>query len=241
MDQANPLIRIDNPGPRTAGTGWFRFRIGEMEATVVSGGRMRPHSTADFFPDITIAELEPAKARASIDADYFRMEQNCLILRYDGRVVLFDTGVGQDQVSGWEASGILMQSMARGGIESAEVTDIVLTHAHSDLVWDMVSDDRAVLFRNARAYLSRVEVDYWTDTAKLPLGGFTATAFRALVAICYPASTAPPLSRRGRKFCPASWPLAPPGPFAWPPFLQRPIQRRPLKRFAFDVNRFGIP
>ena len=175
MDQANPLIRIDNPGPRTAGTGWFRFRIGEMEATVVSGGRMRPHSTADFFPDITIAELEPAKARASIDADYFRMEQNCLILRYDGRVVLFDTGVGQDQVSGWEASGILMQSMARGGIESAEVTDIVMTHAHYDHVWDMVSDDRAVLFPNARAYLSRVEVDYWTDTAKLPLGGFTAT------------------------------------------------------------------
>ena len=175
MDEAGPVIRIDNPGPRTAETGWFHFQIGEMEATVVSDGRMRPHSIAGFFPDISVAELEAAKARAAVDADHFSMEQNCLVLRHKGRLVLFDTGVGQDRVSGWEVSGILLQSMARAGIDPAEVTDIILTHAHSDHVWGMVSDSGAVLFPKARVHLSRIDFDYWTDTEKLPLGGFTAT------------------------------------------------------------------
>ena len=32
-----------------------------------------------------------------------------------------------------------------------------------------------VLFPIARVYLSRIDFDHWTDTDKLPLGGFTAT------------------------------------------------------------------
>lgn len=166
---------IDNPGPRTPDTGWFRFRIGEIEATVVSDGRMRPHTIAGFFPDVFAADLAAAKTRAGITADHFSMEQNCLVLRHGGRVVLFDTGVGQDQVSGWEASGILLQSMEKAGIDPAEVTDVVLTHAHSDHAWGLVSDAGAVLFPKAQVHLSHAEFDYWTDKANLAFGGFTAT------------------------------------------------------------------
>lgn len=178
MDDKIPTIRVDDPGVRTPDNGWFRFHIGQMEATIVSDGRMRPHAIASFFPEVSMAELNASKYRAGVVADHFSMEQNCLVLRYDGHVVLFDTGVGSDQVSGWEVSGILLQSMVQAGINPLEVTEVVLTHAHSDHAWGMVSDDGRLHFPKARVFVSKVDFDYWTDTQKLALGGFTETCIR---------------------------------------------------------------
>jgi glyoxylase-like metal-dependent hydrolase (beta-lactamase superfamily II) len=167
-------VRIDNPQDRTAANGWFRFAIGGMEAVIVTDGRMRPHSIAGFFPDVSPGDLEDAKARAGITGDHFSMEQNCLILRHAGRVVLFDTGVGRGGEAGWDGSGILLDSMAAAGITPDQVTDIVLTHAHNDHVWGMAHRDGAPIFTAAQVHLSRVEFDHWTDLNRLAQGGFSA-------------------------------------------------------------------
>lgn len=167
-------IRVDKPGSRTAENGWFRFRIGAMEATVVSDGRMLPHEVAAFFPGLPPEELIAAKHRSGVTGTHFSMEQNCLVLRHAGHVVLFDTGVGTDPVYGWGHSGLLLRSMAAAGIDPAEVTEVVLTHAHSDHAWGLVDDTGAPNFPQARVFVPRVDHDHWTDLAKVARGGFTA-------------------------------------------------------------------
>ena len=167
-------IRIENSGMRTPENGWFRFQIGEMEATIVSDGRMLPHSIADFFPDIPAGDMEACKANAGVDGSHFSMEQNCLVLRYQDHVVLFDTGVGSDLVYSWDHSGILLRSMVSAGIDPSEVTEVVLTHAHCDHAWGMVNAEGAANFPKAQVFVSRLDFDYWTDTSKLAQGGYLA-------------------------------------------------------------------
>jgi glyoxylase-like metal-dependent hydrolase (beta-lactamase superfamily II) len=167
-------ILVDNPGTRTPENGWFRFRIGEIEATIVSDGRMLPHDVAAFFPGLQPDDLTAAKAQAGVDGTHFSMEQNCLVLRYPGHVVLFDTGVGTDPVYGWAHSGLLLRSMAAAGIDPAEVTEVVLTHAHSDHAWGLTDAAGVRNFPNAQVLVPRVDFDHWTDLAKVALGGFTA-------------------------------------------------------------------
>jgi glyoxylase-like metal-dependent hydrolase (beta-lactamase superfamily II) len=183
---AEAEIRVDNPGLRTPQNGWFRFHIGEVEATIVSDGRMLPHDIAAFFPGLPPADLVAAKARAGVQGTHFSMEQNCLVLRYPGHVVLFDTGVGTDPVYGWQHSGLLLRSMAAAGIAPGEVTEVVLTHAHSDHAWGLVDAAGLPNFPQARVIVPRVDFEHWTDLAKVATGGFTADfvlgARRALLA-----------------------------------------------------------
>ena len=174
MHDPEVSIQVDNPSTRTADTGWFRFWIGDIEATIVSDGRLLPHNIAAFFPGVSSAELDAAKAQTEVNGTHFSMEQNCLVLRYDGRVVLFDTGVGSDAVYGWQHSGILLNSMAAAGIEPSEVTHVLLTHAHSDHAWGLVNADGAKQFSRAQVYVPRADFDFWTDETRMAQGGFTA-------------------------------------------------------------------
>lgn len=174
MHELDPSLLVDNPGIRTPENGWFRFWIGNIEATIVSDGRMLPHSIAAFFPDISTAELNAAKAQTDVTGTHFSMEQNCLVLRYDGHVVLFDTGVGSDPVYGWEHSGLLLRSMAAAGISAADVTHVLLTHAHSDHAWGLVDQNGAKQFAGAQVYVPHADYDYWTDLTRMSQGGFTA-------------------------------------------------------------------
>ncbi len=171
-------IQVDNPDARTPENGWFRFYIGKIEATIVSDGRMLPHGIAEFFPDVPKPAMDSVKGLTGVSGTHFSMEQNCLVLRYPGHVVLFDTGVGTDRAYSWEHSGILLRCMNAAGITAAEVTDVVLTHAHSDHAWGLVNADGVPNFSRARVFVPRLDFDYWTDEARLPLGGFTADFVR---------------------------------------------------------------
>lgn len=174
MHDFDPHALMDTPAIRTPENGWFRFRIGDIEATVVSDGRMLPHTIAGFFPGVSPLVLQAAQARTGVSGTHFSMEQNCLVLRHAGRVILFDTGVGSDPVYGWEHSGLLLRSMAAAGITADEVTHILLTHAHSDHAWGLVDAMGERQFPNAQVFVPRADFDYWTDASRMAQGGFTA-------------------------------------------------------------------
>jgi glyoxylase-like metal-dependent hydrolase (beta-lactamase superfamily II) len=76
------------------------------------------------------------------------------LLRMDGRVVVIDTGA-------FSARKAIYAGLDRAGLTPADVTDVLLTHAHYDhsINW--------VLFPKARIHIGRVEMDWavtlWGD------------------------------------------------------------------------------
>jgi glyoxylase-like metal-dependent hydrolase (beta-lactamase superfamily II) len=124
---------------------------------------MLPHDIGDFFPGLPHNDLVAAKARAGVQGTHFSIEQNCLVLRYPGHVVLFDTGMGTDPVYSWAQSGLLLRSMAAAGIDPAQVTEVVLTLAHSDHAWGLVDDAGAPNFPQAQVFVPPVDFEHWTD------------------------------------------------------------------------------
>lgn len=182
-------IQIDNPGIRTPENGWFRFRIVVVEATVVSDGRMMPHEIAAFFPGLQSDDLRAAKARLGVEGTHFSMEQNCLVLRYPGHVVLFDTGVGTDFVYGWAHSGLLLRSMAVAGIQAADVTEVVLTHAHSDHAWVWWTGPAYQTFRVSGSLCHAWIMTIGPIWTRLHLAGLPQISFWGRGAICLPIRT----------------------------------------------------
>jgi len=160
------------PAPRGAQVpGWYRFRIGEFEATVISDGHLPLGKPEDGFPTAPPAEMAQVLRDAFLPPDAVVLEQNILVVNTGRRLVLFDTGMGESM---GEASrmfgpttGRMLANMRAAGIEPAQIDLVVLTHAHCDHCWGLVDAQGARVFPNAQVALHEADLAFWTnDTNK---------------------------------------------------------------------------
>ena len=141
---------------------FHKFRIGTMDATIVSDGPLSLPKAARIFTGPDVASIDAALTDAGLSTDRVRVEQNCLLLETSGKRVLFDNGLGSQKLYGPD-SGKVLDSLREAGIDPASIDAMVLTHAHSDHCWGTMGDDGAPNFPNATLYMAREELDFWTS------------------------------------------------------------------------------
>ena len=151
--------------------GWYRFNIGDIEATIISDGLLDLGSATDQFPAAPADEIIEIMKAEFLPVKPMMLEQNCLVLNTGDRLVLFDSGMGSDTMFGPDA-GRMLRNLAAAGINPADIDDIVLTHPHCDHCWGMVANDGTLIFPNAQVHISQPDFDFWTDEAKLQGDGF---------------------------------------------------------------------
>ncbi len=139
---------------------FHKFRVGTMDATVVSDGPLSLPSARTIFAGPDAKSIDRALAGANLSTDRVRVEQNCLLLETGGKRALFDNGLGSRKLYGPD-SGKLMTSLREAGIDPPSIDAMVLTHAHSDHCWGTMSDDGTPNFPNAVLYMAQQELDFW--------------------------------------------------------------------------------
>lgn len=72
-----------------------------------------------------------------------------------------DTGSGQ--LFGPDTGGRLVESLATQGIKPEDITEVLLTHAHSDHAGGLVKDGK-VVFSNARVFVGKPDIDFSLTT-----------------------------------------------------------------------------
>jgi glyoxylase-like metal-dependent hydrolase (beta-lactamase superfamily II) len=144
---------------------FYRFRLGDFEATVISDGPLLvgPPS-ADFFKGFSKEEMTRTLADNFLATDTVALDQNVLAINTGERLVLFDTGCGSAKMFG-PTTGRLLGNLKAAGIDAKDVDAVVLTHAHPDHCWAITADDGSPTFPNAQIYLARADFDFWTDDA----------------------------------------------------------------------------
>lgn len=78
-----------------------------------------------------------------------------LLVRDGDRVVLIDAGAGGQMGT----ANLLVGSLRAAGVELAQVTDILISHAHGDHVGGLVDAEGALVFPNAVIRMSALEWD----------------------------------------------------------------------------------
>jgi len=144
------------------------FTIGDIPALALNDGFGAMPLKPLWAPEASEEELKTALAREHLPTSSVAMQFNILLLKIGGETVLIDTGYGKN---GGPTNGLLLDSLAKAGIQPSDITGIVLSHAHGDHFGGLVdAHTRALNFPNAKIFANKTEVDFWTGSASDSLG-----------------------------------------------------------------------
>lgn len=147
-----------SPSPRapaaTAGRA-ERLQLGGLEAYALLDGHLVVPNDGQLLgfgrPPSETAEV---LAAAGLPRDTIRLDVQCLLIKAGDRVILFDTGLVD---ASFPDAGRLPQSLALAGVQPVAVTDIFISHAHSDHVGGLVTKAGALAFPAATIHMAAPE------------------------------------------------------------------------------------
>src|ERR1700734_2131341 len=161
------LARAPQPG-KQAQPGFYRFKLGAIEVTVVSDGTLAfPAETlwgdrAEDARGLLTSTLEPARPVA--------LQLNTILVNAGDKLVLIDAGCGVDKFQ--KTSGALLRNLAAAGYAPGDIDTILFSHFHFDHLWGISDHENAsLLFPSAEFVATETEFAFWSapDLAdKLP-------------------------------------------------------------------------
>ncbi|WP_370964831.1 MBL fold metallo-hydrolase [Enterobacter wuhouensis] len=152
--------------------GGYNVQVGSVIVTSFTDGSVAQdlhkllRRTSEQNTDSLLAKnAQTNPVEASINVYYFALP---------GHKVLVDTGSGQ--LFGPGNGGRLMESLATQGIKPEDITDILLTHAHSDHAGGLVKDGQRV-FSNARVFVGKPDIDFFFNEENQKKTGYSQNFF----------------------------------------------------------------
>lgn len=130
------------------------FRIGQLEAVALKDGSLNIPVGAAESPWKNTAEVTALLKASGVTDDTIHLSIQPLLIKDGDRVVLIDTGAGGQMGT----EGRLQTSLREAGVTSAQVTDVLISHAHGDHVGGLVANG-ALAFPNATI---RMSIPEWT-------------------------------------------------------------------------------
>jgi glyoxylase-like metal-dependent hydrolase (beta-lactamase superfamily II) len=151
--------------------GWYRFKIGDIEATVVSDGFLGPYPLAEaFYPQVPKADVDALVKGEFQSPEQFVIQENCLVLNTGDQLALIDTGRGAYAQVG-DGGGRLAKNLEAAGVKAEDIDVVILSHAHLDHVSGIIGEGSKRFFPNAQIAVSKTEFDFWTDEGKVSATG----------------------------------------------------------------------
>ncbi|CAO3416210.1 MBL fold metallo-hydrolase [Azospirillum endophyticum] len=163
----------DHPATQTAAqlqaaqptaAGVYRFAVGDLRITALSDGTL-PLGIKPLVKGLSPERIDALLAER-FERDPLETSINAFLIDAGPRLLLVDTGAGR--LFG-PYGGKLPASLAAAGYRPEQVTDILLTHIHTDHSGGLALDGRMV-FPNATVHVGQADIDFFLDRANLARG-----------------------------------------------------------------------
>lgn len=179
-DQSTTPAKHSKPAAAAAHSQDVRaFRIGKLQAMALRDGRLQfPNDGNTVGVGHSPEEIAALLLSAGQPTNRVELSIQPLLVKAPDRVLLFDTGAGNNMGAG---AGKLPASMVAGGIDPASVTDIFLSHAHGDHVGGLLTTDGKLAFPNAAIHLSAPEWSFLRGMDKEQAAGLGIKQYSALM------------------------------------------------------------
>ncbi len=148
--------------------GFYRYKLGSFEITVVTDGINRMTLPDTMVVNATKAQVNEALAAAFMEKDVFVGPYNPIVVNTGSRLALIDTGTSEAAfISTKGVSGQLMTNLVAAGIDFKAIDTVIISHYHGDHVNGLLKADGSLAFPNAEVLVPAVEHKYWMDDGEM--------------------------------------------------------------------------
>ena len=138
------------PPAGTQVPGWYRYKVGNFEITVVTDGVNRFKLPDDLVRNVKKEEVNAALLALHMEPDVFIGPYNPIVVNTGQNLVLIDTGTGEAAFQSTKgSSGQLMTNLAAAGIDPKAIDTVIISHYHGDHVNGLLKADGSLAFANA--------------------------------------------------------------------------------------------
>ncbi|MDQ1923579.1 MBL fold metallo-hydrolase [Massilia pseudoviolaceinigra] len=148
-----------------AQAGYYHFKVGNVNVTALSDGTLAI-PPGDLLTNVAPGQVA-ARLAATFQGTHVHASVNAYLIESGSRLVLVDTGSGE--LYG-PTLNKLVASLQAVGYQPGQITDILITHIHTDHTGGLMNGQRMV-FPNATLHVDARELDYWmsaTNRARAP-------------------------------------------------------------------------
>jgi glyoxylase-like metal-dependent hydrolase (beta-lactamase superfamily II) len=151
------------PMQNTQAPAYCRFRVGSIEATIVSDGLVAIGPPEKTFLGPSAQEIGKMMTDLFLPVDNMVLDENALVINTGDKLALFETGMSS--VKRNNDMGRLTQNLKAAGIDPKDIDYLIPSHAHIDHIGGILAADGSRNYPNAQIFISEADLAYWTNDA----------------------------------------------------------------------------
>lgn len=160
-----PISTVDIASTaKPALAGIYAFNLGKFRIVALSDGTL-PLDLHPLLRGISKKQID-AMLQRGFARNPLETSINAYLIDTGSHVVLVDTGAGE--LFG-NVGGKLPESLAAAGYQPAQISDVLITHIHTDHTGGLTRGGQ-MMFPNATIHVGQADVDFFLDRANLDKG-----------------------------------------------------------------------
>lgn len=145
-------------GVRQATPALYRFTVGEAKVTALSDGTV-PLDVHQMLRGASAKTIDGLLARSFL-TNPAEAPINAYLIDFNGRRILVDVGAGE--LFGPGNAGRLLDALATAGATPETITDILITHVHTDHSGGLTKAGK-IVFPRATVYAGGADIRFYSD------------------------------------------------------------------------------
>jgi len=158
------------PPAGTQNSGWYRYKVGTHEITVVTDGVNRFKFPDGFVANKNRDEVNQGLAAAFLQPapDMVAVPYTPIVVNTGTKLVVIDTGTGEANFERSKgAAGQFHSNLKASGIDRNQIDTVIISHFHGDHINGLLTADNKPAFPNAEILVPAAEWKYFTDDAEM--------------------------------------------------------------------------
>jgi glyoxylase-like metal-dependent hydrolase (beta-lactamase superfamily II) len=148
--------------------GFYRYKVGEFEVTVVTDGVNRFKLPDNFVTNVKPEAVKDALAAAHMDREIFNNTFTPIVVNTGSKLVLIDTGLGEAGFAQSKGtSGQFLGNLAAAGLSADAIDTVIISHYHGDHVNGLLKADNTLALPKAEILVPANEHKFWMDDGEM--------------------------------------------------------------------------